>query len=84
MQSNNPITALPPHLQKAINDTSIDLIDIMHGELKNLMYEYENKKFEDQGYGEGYQDALADLYSLTYELIFARLDINNQQRGNNA
>lgn len=56
----------------------------MHGELKNLMYEWQFKEFEDKSYSEGYQDALADLYSLTYSLGFARLDVKTRQRGNNA
>jgi len=75
---------LSPQALKAVNDTSIDLIDIMHGELKNLMYEWENKEFEDKSYSQGYQDALVDLYSLTYSLGFARLDVKTRQRGNNA
>ena len=75
---------LSPQALRAVNDTSISLIDIMHGELKNLMYEWGNKEFEDKSYGEGYQDALADLYSLTYSLGFARMDVIARQRGNNA
>jgi hypothetical protein len=75
---------LSPQALKAVSDTSIDLIDIMHEELKNLMYEWENKEFEDKSYGQGYQDALVDLYSLTYSLGFARLDVKTRQRGNNA
>lgn len=75
---------LSPQALRAVNDTNINLIDIMHGELKNLMYEWENKEFEDKSYSEGYQDALADLYSLTYSLGFARMDVIARQRGNNA
>lgn len=77
---------LPAHLLKAAMDTDIDLIDVMHGELKNLMFEWQEKDFEDKSYAEGYQDALVDLYTLTYQLSFARLYIkaNNKQRGKNA
>jgi hypothetical protein len=82
----NNSTDLPAHLLKAVKDTDIDLIDIMHGELKNLMLEWQEKDFEDKSYAEGYQDALVDLYTLTYQLSFARLytKANNEQRGKNA
>jgi hypothetical protein len=77
---------LPAHLLKAAMDIDIDLIDVMHGELKNLMFEWQEKDFEDKSYAEGYQDALVDLYTLTYQLSFARLytKANNEQRGKNA
>ena len=77
---------LPAHLLKAAMDIDIDLIDVMHGELKNLMFEWQEKDFEDKSYAEGYQDALVDLYTLTYQLSFARLytKANNEQRGTNA
>jgi hypothetical protein len=34
---------IPEYLTKALEDTSIPLIDIMHGELKNLIVEWESK-----------------------------------------
>ena len=82
----NNSTDLPAHLLKAAMDIDIDLIDVMHGELKNLMLEWQEKDFEDKSYAEGYQDALVDLYTLTYQLSFARLYTKaaNEQRGKNA
>lgn len=54
-------------------------LDIMHGELKNLMYECETKLIEigdsdniaDKFYHEGRMDTLTELYVLTYNLSFA-------------
>lgn len=76
---------LPDHLQKLI-DLGESGTDIMHGELKNLMYEAEQQlalaqEEEDRTeeaidsmerkYWEGQLDALAHVYSLTYALAFA-------------
>ena len=73
------------HLQKQVDMGSSGL-DIMHGHLKVLMYEAEEQLFlaqkaEDKSgeamdsmerkYWEGQVDALANLYSLTYDLSFA-------------
>jgi len=81
-----PITTeLEPHLQKAV-DAGLSGLDIMHGELKNLMLEAENqlnlaqdaegKSGEamdsmDRTYWEGQLDALSYLYALTYQLSFS-------------
>jgi hypothetical protein len=77
---------LPPHLQKQI-DLGESGTDIMHGELKNMMYQTENELAEyidhdneeyDQTVNrlhlEGYLDALVDVYQLTYSLAFAISD----------
>jgi len=76
---------LPPHLQRLIN-YDINGLDIMHGELKNLMLiwekELENAQaLEDETeeamdsmerkYCEGFLDALTALYKLTYDLSFS-------------
>jgi hypothetical protein len=76
---------LPPHLQRLIN-YDINGLDIMHGELKNLMLiwekeleraqEIENESEEamdsmERKYCEGFLDALTALYKLTYDLSFA-------------
>ena len=76
---------LPPHLQRLIN-YDINGLDIMHGELKNLMLiwekELENAQaIEDESEEamdsmertrcEGALDTLAELYKLTYDLSFA-------------
>jgi hypothetical protein len=76
---------LPPHLQRMVN-AGVSGLDIMHGELKNLMLIAEQELTEaqaredeteeamdsmDRTRCEGYLDALADLYKLTYDLSFA-------------
>ena len=81
---------LPPHLQRLINN-DINGLDIMHGELKNLMLiwekeleraqEIENESEEamdsmERKYWEGQLDALSIVYELTYKLSFAIGDKN--------
>jgi len=63
---------LPPHLQRMVN-YDINGLDIMHGELKNLMliWEKELERAEEPKYAEGFLDALSALYHLTYQLSFA-------------
>jgi hypothetical protein len=78
-------TTLDPYLQKQV-DNGISGIDVMHGHLKVLMLEAEQELAEAQAiedeteeamdsmerkYWEGQCDALAHLYSLTYDLSFA-------------
>ena len=78
-------TTLDPYLQKQV-DLGSSGLDIMHGHLKTLMLEAEKEleeaqRVEDETeeamdsmerkYWEGQCDALAYLYSLTYELSFA-------------
>ena len=84
---------LDPRIQKQIEMGESGL-DIMHGELKNLMYEAEqqlilaqdaeNQSGEamdsmDRTYWEGQVDALSYLYRLTYELSFAIMDNKKEQ-----
>ena len=81
---NNTIQ-LPPHLQRMVN-YDIDGLDIMHGELKNLMLIWEKElekaqEIEEESgsamdsmerkYCEGFLDSLTALYKLTYDLSFA-------------
>ena len=76
---------IQPHLQKQI-DAGSSALDIMHGHLKELLYEAEQELEEAQSleaeteeaidsmerkYWEGQVDALSYLYSLTYALSFA-------------
>ena len=76
---------LPPHLQRMVN-YDLDGLDIMHGELKNLMLIWEKElekaqEIEDESgdamdsmerkYCEGFLDSLTALYKLTYDLSFA-------------
>ena len=76
---------LPPHLQRMVN-YNVSGLDIMHGELKNLMLiaeqqlasaiETEEESEEamdsmDRTRCEGTLDTLVELYNLTYQLSFA-------------
>jgi hypothetical protein len=76
---------LPPHLQRMVN-YGVSGLDIMHGELKNLMLiaeqelasaietEEESEEAMDsmeRTRCEGAFDTLVDIYNLTYQLSFA-------------
>ena len=76
---------LPPHLQRCVN-AGVSGLDIMHGELKNLMLIAEQELTEaqaredeteeamdsmDRTRCEGALDTLVSLYKLTYDLSFA-------------
>jgi hypothetical protein len=76
---------LPPHLQRMV-DAGVTGLDIMHGELKNLMLIAEQELTEaiereeeteeamdsmDRTNAEGRLDTLVELYQLTYQLSFA-------------
>jgi hypothetical protein len=78
-------TTLPPHLQRMV-DSDVSGLDIMHGELKNLMLmaeqdlasalEQEERSEEAMDSMvrtecEGRLDTLVELYQLTYDLTFA-------------
>ena len=82
--------SLNPRLQKLV-DIGESGLDIMHGELKNMMLEAEenwesaknnepplaeDEYDESDDYHEGYLDALAVVYQLTYSLSFAIGDKN--------
>jgi hypothetical protein len=76
---------LPPHLQRMVN-AGVTGLDIMHGELKNLMLIAEQELAEAQAIEDeseeamdsmarteatGRLDTLVELYQLTYQLSFA-------------
>ena len=76
---------LPPNLQRMVN-AGVSGLDIMHGELKNLMLIAEQELAEaqaredeteeamdsmDRTRCEGALDTLVSLYKLTYDLSFA-------------
>jgi hypothetical protein len=76
---------LPPHLQRMVN-AGVSGLDIMHGELKNLMLmaeqelasALEQEEISEEAMDsmvrtecEGRLDALVELYQLTYQLSFA-------------
>jgi hypothetical protein len=82
--------SLEPHLQRMV-DAGVSGLDIMHGELKNLMLIAERdldmaiKREEESEEAmdsmertrfEGVVDTLVDLYNLTYQLSFAIGDKN--------
>jgi hypothetical protein len=74
---------IPPHLEKALEDISIPLIDLVHGHLKVEMLDCEeelNNLSELQDgpryqYVQGYMEALTNLYALTYNLSIDRQQI---------
>jgi len=76
---------LPPHLQRMVN-AGVSGLDILHGELKNLMLiaeqdladAIEQEELSEEAMDsmvrtecEGRLDALVELYQLTYQLSFA-------------
>ena len=78
-------TTLPPHLQRMV-DAGVTGLDIMHGELKNLMLIAEQdladalaqEELSEEAMDsmvrtecEGRLDTLVALYELTYQLSFA-------------
>ena len=70
---------LDPRLQKLV-DMGESGTDIMHGHLKNLMYECEqqidplDKTELELSYYNGRLDALTEIYVMTYNLAFAISD----------
>lgn len=74
-------TELDPHLQRLV-DLGEPGTDIMHGELKNLMYETEQSLLNvsqsqdtpEYKYLSGRLDALTEIYVMTYNLAFAISD----------
>jgi hypothetical protein len=82
---HKPDYNIEPHLQRLI-DAGVNGLDIMHGELKNLMLIAEQDLAEAQAIEdeseeamdsmertrcEGILDTLVSLYDLTYQLSFA-------------
>jgi hypothetical protein len=76
---------LEPRIQRLV-DAGLSGTDILHGELKNMMYEAEQEYLQleenadsDEEYEdtvrrlmlEGYLNALVSIYTLTYNLSFA-------------
>jgi hypothetical protein len=90
---NSEDIGLPPHLQRMVN-AGVSGLDIMHGELKNLMLiaeeqlawavavEKETEEAIDsmaRTKAEGRLDTLVDLYKLTYDLSFAISEKKGQE-----
>jgi hypothetical protein len=72
---------LPEHLEKALEDTSIPLIDILHGHLKVEMLDLEQllDGDNDDRFLQGYMEALTNIYALTYNLSIDRKLIEEAQ-----
>ena len=68
---------IPEHLEKALEDTSIPLIDILHGHLKVEMLDLEQllDGDNDDRFLQGYMQALTNIYALTYNLSIDRKHI---------
>ena len=88
---NQEDIGLPPHLQRLVN-AGVSGLDIMHGELKNLMLIAEQdlkdalaqEELSEEAMDsmvrtecEGRLDMLVELYKLTYDLSFAISDKAN-------
>jgi hypothetical protein len=84
---------LPPHLQRLVN-YDVNGLDIMHGELKNLMLiaeqdlasALEQEELSEEAMDsmvrtecEGRLDTLTELYNLTYQLSFAIAERQGQK-----
>ena len=67
---------IPDHLIRALEDTSIPLIDLMHSHLKLEMFECEAEMIDNPSpYLEGYMDAMVSMYCLTYNLSIDRANL---------
>ena len=60
----------------------IPLHDVFQGALMNTMVEMQDKVFPDKQWAEGYQDAIADMYSLCYDIVFYKKDVEAGNYGN--
>jgi hypothetical protein len=72
---------IPEHLEKALEDVSIPLIDLMHGHLKVEMLDLEEllDGDNDDRFLQGYMEALTNMYCLTYNLSIDRKHIEETQ-----
>jgi hypothetical protein len=68
---------IPEHLEKALEDVSIPLIDLMHGHLKVEMLDIEEllDGDNDDRFLQGYMEALTNMYCMTYNLSIERKHI---------
>jgi len=88
------IMALDPYLQKQV-ELGMDGADILHGHLKTLMLEAEQQlelahEAEEESeeamdsmerkYWEGVTEAYGELYALTYDIAFAKGELENVVR----
>jgi hypothetical protein len=68
---------IPDYLTKALEDTSIPLIDVLHGYLKVEMLDTEEVMDgdNDDRFLQGYLEALTNVYAMTYNLSIDRKNI---------
>jgi hypothetical protein len=67
---------IPEYLTAGLEDTSVDLIDLMHGWLKVEMLECQYEMEEGSNpFLEGYMEALTNAYCMTYNLSIDRKHI---------
>jgi hypothetical protein len=72
---------IPEYLTKSLEDTSIPLIDVLHGYLKVEMLEVEEVMDgdNDDRFLQGYMQALTNVYALSYNLSIDRKQIEETQ-----
>lgn len=65
---------IPEYMEKALEDISIPLIDVLHGYLKVEMLEVEEVMDgdNDDRFLQGYLQALTNIYAMTYNLSIDR------------
>ena len=68
---------IPEYLVKALEDTSIPLIDVLHGYLKVEMLDLEEVMDgdNDDRFLQGYLQALTNVYTMTYNLSIDRKNL---------
>ena len=68
---------IPEYLEKALEDVTIPLIDVLHGYLKVEMLETEEVMDgdNDDRFLQGYLQALTNVYTMTYNLSIDRKHI---------
>jgi hypothetical protein len=74
---------IPEYLVKSLEDTSIPLIDVIHGYLKVEMLETEEvmDKDDNDRFLQGYLQALTNTYVMTYNLSIDRKNIEETRNG---
>lgn len=68
---------IPEYLEKALEDVTIPLIDVLHGYLKVEMLDLEEVMDgdNDDRFLQGYMQALTNVYTMTYNLSIDRKHI---------
>jgi hypothetical protein len=75
---------IPEYLEKALENVEIPLIDLIHGHLKVVMIDCEEKlercdQDDEREWLDGYMQALTEIYCLTYNLSIDRQQIEENQ-----